>query len=88
MYVFDPSKAEEIAITKFERILKRMPYAVKGTAVSKARKGSKRDVARQIYLENRGKDEKEVIAIVAKEMEVTLQNAYTYIYLVKKDLKS
>ncbi len=88
MDVFDPSKAEEIAITKFERILKRMPYAVKGTAVSKARKGSKRDVARQIYLENRGKDEKEVIAIVAKEMEVTLQNAYTYIYLVKKDLKS
>ena len=85
---FDPSKADEIATAKFERLRAKMPYAVKGTIVSKSRKGAKRDVARQIYLENKGKDDKEIIALVAREMEITPQNAYTYIYLIKKDLKS
>lgn len=85
---FDPEKANEIATSKFERLRNKMPYAVKGTVVSKSRKGAKRDVAKQIYLENKGKSDKDIIAIVAKEMNITLQNAYTYIYLVKKDLKN
>lgn len=85
---FDPNKAAEIATFKFERLRKKMPYAVKGVTISKSRKGAKRDVARQIYLENKGVDEKEIIALVAKELEVSLQNAYTYIYLIKKDLKT
>ena len=87
METFDPSKAAEIATMKFERILKKMPYAVKGTVLTKTRRGAKRDVARQIYLENKDQDEKAIIALVAKELDITPQNAYTYIYLVKKSLK-
>lgn len=52
------------------------------------RKGpSKRSVARDIYLQNKDKGEKVVIDLVQKELGVTKQNAYTYVYLVKKDLK-
>jgi hypothetical protein len=47
---------------------------------------SKRSVARDIYLEHKDKGEKAVIEMVQKELGITKQNAYTYIYLVKKDL--
>ena len=53
-----------------------------------SRKGpSKRSIAQEIYLQNKDKGEKYIIELVQKELEVTKQNAYTYIYLVKKDLK-
>lgn len=84
---FDPVKAAEVATIKFERIRKKMPYAVKGGELVRARRGAKRDVARQIYLENKGMDEKEIIEIVRKTLDISPQNAYTYIYLVKKSLK-
>lgn len=87
MDVFDPVEAGEIANAKFQSIQKKMPYAVKGEAISKSRRGAKRDVALQIYLENKGVDEKIIIAQVAKELDISPQNAYTYIYLVKKSLK-
>jgi len=48
---------------------------------------SKRNIARDIYLENKDKGEKFIIELVQKALNVTKQNAYTYIYLVKKDLK-
>ncbi len=47
---------------------------------------SKRSIARDIYLEHKDKGEKAVIDMVQKELGITKQNAYTYIYLVKKDL--
>jgi hypothetical protein len=89
MEVFDPSKTAEIAISKYEKIKKKMPYAFGEGAVviSTARRGAKRDVARQIYLESKGMDEKDIIALVAKELDISPQNAYTYIYLIKKSLK-
>lgn len=50
-----------------------------------ARKGSKREVAKSIYLEFKDKiGDKEIIAKIAEELEVTTQNAYTYLYNVKK----
>jgi len=50
-----------------------------------SRKGSKRDVAKTLYIENKAsKSDKEIIAMIAEELEVTLQNAYTYLYNVKK----
>jgi hypothetical protein len=48
---------------------------------------SKRSIAQEIYLQNKDKGEKVIIELVQKELNVTKQNAYTYIYLVKKDLK-
>lgn len=50
-----------------------------------SRKGSKREVAKSLYLENKDtKSDKEIIAMIATELEVTMQNAYTYLYNVKK----
>jgi len=50
------------------------------------KKGSKRDVAREIYLEHKSKGDKQVIKLVQEALGITKQNAYTYVYLVKKDL--
>lgn len=47
---------------------------------------SKRSIARDIYLGNKDKGEKAIIDLVVKALDVSKQNAYTYIYLVKKDL--
>ena len=53
-----------------------------------SRKGSKREIAKTIYLENKATlDDKAIIALIADELEVTQQNAYTYLYNVKKLLK-
>ena len=51
-----------------------------------SRKGSKREVAKQLYLEFKEQGETFVIAKVMEALEVSKQNAYTYVYLVKKDL--
>lgn len=51
------------------------------------RKGGKRKIARDLYLEHKDKGDKFVIDLIQKELEITKQNAYTYVYLVKKDLK-
>jgi hypothetical protein len=53
---------------------------------SSSPKGSKREVARAIYLEHKDKGDKRVIELVQEALGVTKQNAYTYVYLVKKDL--
>lgn len=50
------------------------------------KKGSKREIAREIYLEHKDKGDKQVIALVQEALGITKQNAYTYVYLVKKDL--
>ena len=84
---FDPEKAADIATDKFNRIHKRMPYAVKGQALTKSKRGGKRDVARQIYLENKGLDDKDIIKLVQEALDISPQNAYTYVYLVIKSLK-
>lgn len=51
------------------------------------RKGGKRKIAMDLYLEHKDKGDKFVIELIQKELQVTKQNAYTYVYLVKKDLK-
>lgn len=51
------------------------------------KKGGKRNIARDIYLQNKEKGDKFVIELIQKELNISKQNAYTYVYLVKKDLK-
>lgn len=51
-----------------------------------AKKGNKRSIAKQIYLSNKDKGDKYVIDLVQKELNISKQNAYTYVYLVKKEL--
>lgn len=87
MDTFEPDAAADAIALKLERIRKKMPFAFRTETVVTKKRGGKRDQARQIYVANKDLPTKEIIAIVAKELEVTLQNAYTYVYLVKKSLK-
>lgn len=50
------------------------------------KKGSKRAVATELYLANKDKPLKELASIIASEMDVSMANARTYIYNVKKAL--
>lgn len=50
------------------------------------RKGSKRAIATEIYLANKDKPLKELASLIATEMDVSMANARTYIYNVKKAL--
>lgn len=59
---------------------------INGETTSPDRKGSKRKLATDIYMQNKDKSDKYVIELIQKELEVTKQNAYTYLYLIKKDL--
>lgn len=53
----------------------------------KVRHGSRRKIALEIYEQNQDKSEKEIIKMIAEQLDVTKQNAYTYVYLIKKDLQ-
>lgn len=53
------------------------------------KKGGKRAVAREIYFKYRvDKKEKEIIDIIAQELQVSKPNAYSYVYLIKKEMKN
>ena len=91
----DPKDIMDRANVSIDRIVRsmgpgalEMPIEVQVTPNGKPRskKGSKRAVAKQLYLENRDKGDKVVIDLIAKALDVTVQNAYTYVYLVKKEL--
>lgn len=60
---------------------------VDGVVKPKGKKGSKRMVARELYLEFKSQGDEFVIQKIVEALEVTKQNAYTYVYLVKKDLE-
>ena len=90
--IFDPISTSKIIELKFNSIRSKMPFCFKDgesteEVVSQGKKGAKRAVANQIYSENKHKDDKEVIALIAEALEVSSQNAYTYLYLIKKSLK-
>lgn len=53
--------------------------------ITKSKKGgSKGAIAMEIYLANKDKDDKSIIDLIQNELEVTKQNAYTYLYNAKK----
>lgn len=56
--------------------------------VTKNKKGgSKSAIALEIYLANKDKEDKEIIDLIQNELEVSKQNAYTYLYNIKKKAK-
>lgn len=85
--VFDPELAAEYAVGKLDKISKKFPFLFKKPITVVQKKGSKRDIASKIYTDNRNLDTKSIVALIAKELDVTTQNAYTYLYNVKKMLK-
>jgi hypothetical protein len=84
---FDPDQAAELAVAKLGKISKRLPFLFNKPVVEVVKKkGIKRDIATQIYLKNKDLDTKSIVSLIAKELDVTTQNAYTYLYLIKKSL--
>ena len=70
------------------RVEKLMETVSTPTVTKTARKprGSKREVVKQIYLANKDKAQKDIVPLVIEALGVSKYNAYTYIYLVRKDL--
>jgi hypothetical protein len=58
---------------------------INGKTASGDKKGSKRKLATELFNEHRDKGDKFVIALLEKELGITKQNAYTYVYLIKKN---
>lgn len=61
---------------------------VNGKTTSGDKKGNKRKLATEIYNEHKDKGDKFVISLLEKELDITKQNAYTYVYLIKKSLNN
>lgn len=61
----------------------------KEAIVTKGKLGSKSARVKEIYLEFNGKiTEKDLLDKIEQELEITKNNAYTYLYNLKKKLKS
>jgi hypothetical protein len=55
-------------------------------AALEPKKGNKRAIAKDIYFTNKDKGDKYVIELIQNELKVSKQNAYTYVYLIKKEI--
>lgn len=55
--------------------------------VKNKKKASKRFIAMEIFQQYRDKGDKFVIEKISETLDVTKPNAYTYFYLIRKDLK-
>lgn len=50
-------------------------------------RGSMREIARKIYLDNKTAPNKEIVRLIAEALDIPKMNAYTHVYLVKNELK-
>lgn len=61
---------------------------VNGNTTSGDKKGNKRKLATELYNEHKDKGDKFIISLLQKELDISKQNAYTYVYLIKKDISN
>lgn len=87
------NEAEKIAKQKVKDVMDAFPTVAKVTTSPvqssgepKVKRGGKREQAKEIYLANKSKHVKEIAITISELMNVSIANAYTYIYNVKKDL--
>lgn len=85
---YDAEKALDIALAKYDKIERTMPYVFAGTEESKTpsnvepkakRGGDKKDRALEIYNREAGKSGTEIAKIIAAEIDITYANAYYYV---------
>ncbi len=81
------------SVAKVEKTIK-VPKVVKESGERKRpvlksgkERGSMREVARKIYLENKDAPNKVVVQLIAEALDIPKTNAYTHVYLVKQELK-
>ena len=91
----DATNVEELSKRRIENITRKMgagafiEEVITSINEPSSKKGGKRAIAREIYFKHRSnKKDKEIIDIIAKELEVSKHNAYSYIYLIKKEMKA
>lgn len=86
----NPQAVIEKSEQRFDKLQKEgmfaKPQAIVIDGKPKGKKGAKRAVAAQIYMENKDKPNKDIVFLVAEALGVTMANAYTYVYIVKKEL--
>lgn len=80
------AKAEQSFDTLSKQSMFAKPASVTVGEKPKGKKGAKRAIAAQIYMENKDKPNKDIVFLVAEALGVTMANAYTYVYIVKKEL--
>lgn len=80
------AKAEQSFDTLTKQSMFAKPEAPVIEGKPKGKKGAKRAIAAQIYMENKDKPNKDIVFLVAEALGVTMANAYTYVYIVKKEL--
>lgn len=80
------AKAEKSVEKLSQSGLLSKPASVTVNGKPKGKKGAKRAIAAQIYMENKDKPNKDIVFLVAEALGVTMANAYTYVYIVKKEL--
>ena len=86
----NPEQVVASAEQKFDSLSKQSMFAKPASVTigdkPKGKKGAKRAIAAQIYMENKDKPNKDIVFLVAEALGVTMANAYTYVYIVKKEL--
>ena len=86
---YDPEQAFKIALEKFAKIERTMPYVFAGstedkspttrTEVKESRGGDKKVRALEIFNREKGKSSGEIAQAIAAELDITYANAYYYV---------
>lgn len=86
---YDPERATKIALEKYAKIERTMPFVFAGssesktpenlTAVKESRGGDKKQKALEIFNREKGKTSGEIAQAIAAELDITYANAYYYV---------
>ncbi len=83
---YDPVDAASVAMEKFKKIERTMPYIFASTETAQSaedstskRGGDKKARALDIYNRETGKPGSEIATIIASELDITYANAYYYV---------
>lgn len=86
---YDPEKAFKIALDKFAKVERTMPYVFAGSTEDKSPKtraevkeprgGDKKAKALEIFNREKGKTSGEIAQMIATEIDMTYANAYYYV---------
>ena len=95
---YQPDEAMVVALEKFRKIQRTMPYAFAGTSesttpnthgvVKQKKTNDIKSLALDIYNREKGKSGTEIAKLIAAELDITFANAYYYVGRVFSKYKS
>lgn len=80
--VVKPAKVVDVPKVAKEKGERKRPILKSGKE-----RGSMREVARKVYLDNKDNPTKIIVQLIAEALNIPKMNAYTHLYLVKQELK-